>query len=348
MLRRTTALAVSALATTALFGASPGRASGETCQGRPATIIGTGPEVKGTSGDDVIVTGASRSVWAGDGGDLVCVTPSPPEEPITVWVEAGDDVVDTSASTSERTWTDLGTGVDRYLGGPSDDEVHAANTAADVSGGEGDDSVVLHLTSMVGSVPGRYDGGGGRNAISVRSQTLDVDLHLDEQLLVAGLLAADLANFDSGLAYAPNLTLRGNAGDNSLRFWGCHVQVWGKDGDDHISARYIDDDRPTFDHCRDDREARVDGGQGDDEIDGTTGPDRLVGNAGQDVLRGYSGDDVLLGGAGDDRLDGVGGRDLLRGDGGNDILLGSRGRDAADGRRGRDRCVAEVERRCER
>ena len=203
MLRRTAALAVTTLATAALLAAPPVMALAETCQGQPATIVVTGPEIEGSPGDDVIITGASRSVWAGEGHDLVCVTPSPaPEKRVSVWVEAGDDVVDTTAATSATTWTDLGTGRDRFIGGPSDDEVHAYDAYDDVSGGDGRDAVVLWLYGPVdtSSAAGRYDGGGEGNEIRVESQTLDVELRLDETLIVDGAPAADIANFDSAIA----------------------------------------------------------------------------------------------------------------------------------------------------
>ena len=53
----------------------PATAAGETCQGVPATIVGTpGGQVLGTPGDDVIVTNGARRVDGEAGDDLICTT----------------------------------------------------------------------------------------------------------------------------------------------------------------------------------------------------------------------------------------------------------------------------------
>jgi Ca2+-binding RTX toxin-like protein len=96
--------------------------AGETCQGQPATIVGS-PDVStllGTDGDDVIVTNGSWVIFAGDGNDVVCVT----GDPGLVYAGYGDDVVDATAASSGRSF--LGPGADSYLGGPGTDFVKAA------------------------------------------------------------------------------------------------------------------------------------------------------------------------------------------------------------------------------
>ena len=93
MLRRSTALVVTALVTGALSApSSAASATAQTCQGRPATIVGTGPAIQGTPGDDVIVTGTSQVTYALAGNDLVCVSPTA----LRVYAGDGDDVVDAS------------------------------------------------------------------------------------------------------------------------------------------------------------------------------------------------------------------------------------------------------------
>ena len=126
MLHRSIAFTVTALVAGALLVPPPASATaaGETCQGRPATIVGTGPDVVGTPGDDVIVSGTSMFVDAGAGNDLICLT-----GPNYVHTDAGpgDDVVDASVTTAVNpetsTSTDLGTGRDRFLGSPINDGV---------------------------------------------------------------------------------------------------------------------------------------------------------------------------------------------------------------------------------
>ena len=93
----------------------------EICQGQAATLVGS-PDMSlvGTDGDDVIVTNGSRVILALDGNDRVCVTGKSGQ----VYAGFGDDVVDTTAASSGRSF--LGPGADTYLGGPGPDFVKAA------------------------------------------------------------------------------------------------------------------------------------------------------------------------------------------------------------------------------
>ena len=80
-------------------------ATGVTCEGRPATMVGgPGGSVVGTPGDDVIVTAGAVEVTAGDGDDVVCVTGS-----------------------ADEVRADLGGGDDTYVGGPGVDQVFASD-----------------------------------------------------------------------------------------------------------------------------------------------------------------------------------------------------------------------------
>src|SRR5690349_8828813 len=73
---RLTPLTAAALVGTALLvPTGTATAAGETCDGRPATIVGTpGGQVTGTEGADVIVTNGAARVDALGGDDLVCAT----------------------------------------------------------------------------------------------------------------------------------------------------------------------------------------------------------------------------------------------------------------------------------
>jgi len=368
VLLRSSVLTAVTLLGGALLVSPPATAAGETCQGRPATIVGTGPDIQGTPGDDVIVTGASSRIYAGAGDDLVCVSSSDHEH---VYVSAGDgdDVVDASASnpTSVLRTVDLGTGRDQYVGnvgGPTQGHVHAHGADDNVVDAT---TVLLQVTDASTGQRGTYSGG----FIQVWSADHDVEIEMDEHIVVAGRVAADIAGFNRVSAIAPRVIVRGNNEDNSLGARGCHVTIIGKGGDDYLGGT-SGDGAPKFDCLS---EITMRGGSGDDRIKGWLGRNRLIGNAGKDVLQGRSRDDVLVGGRGHDELSGgagadvlVGGRghdelsggagaDMLRGNrgrdtlvggSGRDVLLGNRGRDRADGGRGRDVCVAERERRCER
>ena len=165
----------------------------ETCQGKPATVVATGPGlIQGTDGPDVIVAGAG-GVDAGSGDDLICLVGAP--EYAFADAGPGNDVVDATAA--ENFFVLLGEGADTYLGGTGRDTVNgggwehsvdgippALDTEPDViSTGGGDDSVNSGLrgsanldTIVTGSgddiifmaevVPhGHLDVGGGRNSI---------------------------------------------------------------------------------------------------------------------------------------------------------------------------------------
>ena len=77
-------LGLAAGALTPITFSTPATAVGETCQGRPATIVGSpGAQIAGAPGDDVIVTnGASWVVTQGD--DLVCTTNTAAGATVTV------------------------------------------------------------------------------------------------------------------------------------------------------------------------------------------------------------------------------------------------------------------------
>jgi Ca2+-binding RTX toxin-like protein len=346
VLHHSAAVAATALIVGALLTPAPATAVGEMCQGREATIVGVGPDIRGTAGDDVIVTGASKITYAEAGNDLVCVTPSATEGTY-VDAGAGDDVVDATAATTPVS-ARLRAGLDRYIGGSLYGEVRASGADDQVLGARW---VTLEIGGPVTGPTGTYSG----SSIHVWSASQDVEVQLDQRVVVGGVHAADITGFTGASVHAPRVVLVGDAKDNSLSVRGCDTRVEGADGNDYIGAHaYRDDGQPKFD-CPE--TARLSGGPGDDHLRGSDGRDRLTGGAGNDALEGRPDADVLLGGKGKDLLKGGGDRDVLRGNGGNDVLignpgadtlLGNGGRDRADGHHGRDTCVAERERRCER
>jgi Ca2+-binding RTX toxin-like protein len=94
-MRRTRSLTVAGLLALALLAPATGpSAAAETCLGRTATIVGTGPSITGTDGRDVIVTGTADTVDALEGDDLVCVS-GPDDSPrvLTIRMGAGNDEV---------------------------------------------------------------------------------------------------------------------------------------------------------------------------------------------------------------------------------------------------------------
>lgn len=172
MIRSTTLLLAALLGAATLAPSTAATAAGETCQGRPATIVGPAPGwlsgVDGTEGPDVIVMNGAGAVRALGGDDLICVTGN-----VEVNVDAGDgnDVVDASRTTG--TSTVLGAGDDTYLGSAARDTVVAGTTAYDDTG-----------TDVIATGPRSYlrdqvDTGqpGQPNSDEVRGGYVDVEWH---------------------------------------------------------------------------------------------------------------------------------------------------------------------------
>ena len=114
-----------------------------TCLGQPATIVGGDGQLTGTEGADVIVAGGISTVDALGGDDLVClemgsvVLDSSEESPVAkVNAGPGNDVVSSENLDAWSTPQDgqgfqvtvaLGTGQDRFLGGPGTDIVYGSD-----------------------------------------------------------------------------------------------------------------------------------------------------------------------------------------------------------------------------
>ncbi|RYB89367.1 hypothetical protein EUA06_15390 [Nocardioides glacieisoli] len=117
-------LAATGLLAVVLLPSAPTYAAGETCQGRPATVVGTPGQLGllGSEADDVVVTNGAVTVETLGGADLVCVTDGGVYAGSDVGTGAGNDVVDASA-TRGQVEAVLGTGSDTYLGSPAQDRV---------------------------------------------------------------------------------------------------------------------------------------------------------------------------------------------------------------------------------
>lgn len=357
-MRCMTSLAAVAVMGAALLTTPGAMAADSTCRGVSATIVGTGADIVGTDGRDVIVTGSSGRVDAGEGDDLICVAGAALSPGWFIDAGLGNDTVDTtgwteSATTSFGITTNLGTGIDTFIGGTAVDTVSAEGVDDQVLLGDGDDDLRIVTSVSATSSVARYDGASGDNSIHVVSELGAVDLELDGVIIIDDTTRARLVGFDNATVEAPQATLRGNDQDNNLRVSGCALRVDGEGGDDLVGAGASE----SFSFpgsC--DPHARLSGGAGNDVMYGWNGRDRLFGDAGDDRIRGRDGRDLLSGGAGDDRLGGGDGADMLRsgrgndklvGNPGNDSLDGGHGQDSARGGDGRDRCDAEFT-RCER
>ncbi|NYE36710.1 Ca2+-binding RTX toxin-like protein [Nocardioides cavernae] len=127
-------------------------AAAVTCQGLPATIIGTpGTHIVGTEGPDVIVSDGAMSVDALGGDDVICLngeTGFPPTTPAPVDAGPGDDTIDSTNSANAILAT-LGTGADTFVGSSQDDRVSVA------------------YPDPASSTPDVFSGGGGSDGLSI-------------------------------------------------------------------------------------------------------------------------------------------------------------------------------------
>ena len=125
---RATTLTTAALLGLTLLAPATSHAAGETCQGVPATVVGSPGQrdLTGTEGPDVIVTNSSTFVHALGGADLVCVTGS--NWSLRVDAGEGDDTVDASGARSGSS-TVLGAGADTFSGSTFPESVVAGTGA---------------------------------------------------------------------------------------------------------------------------------------------------------------------------------------------------------------------------
>ena len=126
----------------------------------------------------------------------------------------------------------------------------------------------------------------------------------------------DVDKFEDVTAYGSRVTVRGSTASNRLVLMGCIVKAYGKGGDD-----YLEFPKWKRGQCQGGRNIQLYGGGGGDFLRGGPWADRLQGGNGDDLLTGGKRADVLIGGP---------------------------GLDSASGMQGRDRCLAELERSCER
>ncbi len=198
---------------------------------------------------------------------------------------------------------------------------HVAKIVAD--GGQGDDYIDLRGVQS----PVEIDGGVGNDTIFLSDGTGSI---------VHGNDGNDTITASTSDA-ATNVTIYGDAGNDTLVAGAAGITIYGGAGRDTITGSALDDELygdegdDTIDAGK--GNDYVEGGAGNDTIEGGAGIDYLIGGAGRDILRGSRDDDILDGGDGDDELYGGSGNDLLIGGDGNDLLNGHAGIDLLIGDR---------------
>ena len=244
---------------------------GLTCDGLPATIVGTefaDNPLDGTTGDDVIVGlggddfingfGGNDRICGGEGGDIVI------DGPGNSHFEGGDDgaldllsfrvgpvAVDLRTGTATGYGRDTMTGFEGFFGSPSGDTFTAGNGSADVFPAGGDD--VVHGgpgLDIVGYLdPVRADL-SARKSIPATSDSTE---------------GTDTLDRVDGLAGRED-TFIGDGGTNYL-FFGSDMRGGG--GEDYLFA---------------DASAKMNGGSGDDYFASSPENDTIVGGPGRDLV----------------------------------------------------------------
>ncbi|HEV2775046.1 MAG TPA: hypothetical protein VGV90_05605 [Solirubrobacteraceae bacterium] len=290
-------------------------ASAPRCDGKSATMTGSGT-VTGTAGDDVIVTGDGADRVDGRGGnDTICARGGNDQ------VRGGDgndrvlgghgndalrgdrgndalrggDGADSLRGDDGNDSVRGGDDDDFLQGNDDDDSMNGGDGADRVRGGTGDDAL------LGGSGEDDLDGSSGHDAIDGGRHDDRVNGNAGNDLIRGGL-GDDFLQGERG-----NDTAKGGAGDDV---------IFGADGDDELS-----------------------GGDGDDTISGGAGADTISGGPGRDRINGSAGGDGIDGGAGDDRIDGGPGNDTINGGRGDDRINGGAGSDSCSNAEDVQGCV---------
>jgi Ca2+-binding RTX toxin-like protein len=251
----TSGLATGLLAATLLPATAPAYAAGETCLGRPATVIGTPGQsvLTGTEGDDVVVTNGASDVRALGGDDWVCVRDVPDAPARTIAIDTGDG--DDALLVERVDW--LGASRSSYVGGPGSDLL--ALWAGDH----------LDLDLAAKEMVTRRSGRDVRASVG----------GFDSTFVVAADLALRGTRKPEELRFqACTATVHGLAGSDVVA-----QNTYGTTFPQRLRCQQRE------------RRFRLFGGGGDDVLLGGSGPDLLLGGAGRDTVRGNSGRDRCSG-----------------------------------------------------
>jgi hypothetical protein len=296
---------------------TPAQAVGESCEGVPATIVGTpGGRVDGTNGNDVIVSDGARIVYAYGGDDLICTTntgPTTASSSVTVDGGTGANAVDRRGDASLEARADV-FHANVFYGSDGPDDVFLTSTNQVATGG-GDDVVVwgsdrLPAADYTGSVdlgPGNdtfdqsgeapieplraaprtspdltVDGGSGDDAASV-DQTADgpADLDLGTGLWQANGATTHLTGFEHFGIYDGLVDVRGSKGpdDVSVDNPTDLGTFQGRGGDDQLTIGN------GCTHSRTSSKRTIAGGAGEDRIVAEAQLDRVDVDLGRGLLR---------------------------------------------------------------
>ncbi|MEF3131867.1 metal-binding protein [Rhizobium sp. 268] len=258
--------------------------------------LGSGSaNVIGTSGNDVITTGAGNdNIAGGDGAD-------------TLNGGAGYDSLnggvgnDTLNGGDGNDYISGDVGNDVIRGGAGNDTIDDGELfglspeVIDINAGDGNDSISLGTLAPLNS--GTIDGGNGIDTLQAASLR-GLTIKNIEVLETAGWsVAGSSAQFDSFDKIVWSTDPFGDFRAAVTLTDSAHLDLADELGD---LGAFVDGDAFGID---------VKTGGGDDEFTGTDGNDIFDGSGGNDTLNGNAGDDKLTGGAGNDTIDGGAGTD---------------------------------------
>ncbi len=209
----------------------------------------------------------------------------------TIIAGDGDDIIDAGAGEGETAvakYVNLGGGDNLYVGGAAADEV---NTGTDNSGSVANENNVNHV--FLGAGSDTFYGGKGADIVDGGSGDL-TRLQALSQFIDSGVTTESMTDDENAVNYV-NL----GAG-NDVYFGGKGKDaVYGGDGDDIIYGGDCPGDfdgrNELYGEAGDDY---ICGGRSDDVISGGEGNDVIYGNGGNDVLMADAGSDIIYAGVG--------------------------------------------------
>ena len=314
--------------------ADPVSATGPTCGGLTATIVGDANDniIDGTPGNDVIVSGAGDDVVRGFGGnDTICL-------------EDGED----RASGGEGQDAIRGGDQDDVLIGRIGNDFLAGDAGVDViRGGDGVDRVSYNLSPaavVVNLTAGTGTGEGSDTIVAVENATGsafdDTLIGTDGPNSLDGLRGDDLLVGRDGLD-----VLFGREDRDTLRgLGGADIYNGGSEGDTvdfRFAATAVTADLAAGTATGEGSDTLTDvehllGSSHDDVLLGSSVSNRITGFDGVDRIAGRGASDGLLGGDLGDIVTGGNGADVIAGGSGNDDLFGSAHNDQISGGPGND------------
>lgn len=280
-------------------------AVGYTCDGQPATIVGTAEvdSLVGTPGADVIVGLGGKDTIAGLGGDdRLCGG-------------RGVDIIDAGGGDDTVYGGADGFAVfiegDFIEGGPGDDQLHGGLDPAESGGQQKNEDILIYEDAPRG-----------------------IRINLDEPAVtgqghdtIDGFFSVIGSEHDDVItAGAETDVVKALGGDDTITVDSQEGEVFGGDGNDVMRGCYYAYGNHGDDDIRFALE-QASGGNGDDVMVGTKHRDIMRGGTGRDVIRGRQGRDFLDGQEGSDRILGGGRDDLVLGGPQADWLAGGRGDD---------------------